>query len=240
MRAKIATVADKGKNDEKAPEISVTEFASNSLFRSLSDEMEQWGLASVMMREHDAESLIEELAEGKTENPALVLVSSDRARELMASESVHFQPLFSLYHVASCTKDLMSPRRRSVSVKELSQMPIAYYNEPLINTLVKQVFGRWWPPKNIVMHSSSMTMVRKAATDGKAVMISDSFTEYLHEGEDDVMTVRIKEAFPSCFGCVTSITKPPTDAQTAFMERLSQMLLAECHSYIARYPSVIE
>lgn len=113
-------------------------------------------------------------------------------------------------------------------------MPLAYYNDPTINELVSELFGGD-VPANVVMHSSNWDAVRRTATSGRAVMISDSFTEYLQPANDTMTTLKIRGTARYLFGCATSRANPPTGAQASYIDTLGDMLRAECRGYLERY-----
>lgn len=78
--------------------------------------------------------------------------------------------------IVACSK-LISSEKTSISIKELSEFSLAYYNDNILNYFVARMPGI---EQQVVMHSSNIDRILSLVKSGKAVTFGDTLTNYIN------------------------------------------------------------
>ncbi len=221
------------------PEIAITTFVSSVILSLMADSIKRWGLSNAAFTERGLPDTIVAFADGSLSAPALVLIPEFEMRRLSLVSDVHFTPLLSLDIMAVCPTTLVSPRRKTLTLKELAQLPLAYNSEPLFSRTIQHMSGET-SLKQVVLVSSSLKAIFGAVDDGRACALSDSLVAYLYDTAPETVTCSIKGTEHAYFGILESWTRPPLPAQRAYIQRFSEMIESELQPYSRQYPLNVE
>lgn len=217
-------------------EITITPFVSNVILNLMAEEVNRWGLSDAFFAERDLTETILELENGRLTGSSLALIPENEVQRLMQSRDVEFSPLFSLEIVAICPTNLVSPRRKTLTLKELSKLPLAYNSEPVFNRTV-QYMTRLVTLENVVLVSSNLQTIDRTVAEGRACALSDSLVAYLREATPDTVTCAIKEAERAYFGVLDSLVRPAHEEQRFYVESFCAMIQEELQAYISQHPA---
>ncbi len=101
------------------------------------------------------------------------------------------------------TKDLLSPRKRSMTVAEVARLPIACYNEPILDAILAEMFAAH-PFQNVIMHASNIPLIDEYVQGGRAVTFSDSFSDFLNPNPSGLLFIPIERSVTFSVGFVHS------------------------------------
>ena len=116
---------------------------------------------------------------GEPKPPAIVCLPDRMLACLLHNPDVEYVPLFRSCMGVVGTKDLLSPRKRSMTVAEVARLPIACYNEPILDAILAEMFAAH-PFQNVIMHVSNIPLIDEYVQGGRAVTFSDSFSDFLN------------------------------------------------------------
>lgn len=236
MRRALSQYRLETPQDGHEMDFSVMPFVTNVVFRLMKDEMKRWDINDASFFERDLRETLMMMEAGTLKDPAFVVILSNEVPCLLSSGNISFKPFLSMDLVAICPRNLISPRRHVLSMKELSALPVAYYKDATINRTIEYL-SHGEGLKNVVLSSSSIDIINEAVANGRACALTDSFSAYLQTRDDDSSVLAIKQSISVMFGFLYLTSRPPSDLQQAYMKRFEQMLNEECRSYINRYPA---
>lgn len=216
-------------------EIPITPFVSNVILNLMTEEVNRWGLANAVFTEHSLHEAIFELTQGKLRGSVLALIPENEVQHITQSADIIFDSLFSLEIVAICPTSLVSPRRKTLTLKELAKLPLAYNSEPVFARTI-QYMARQITLENVVLVSSNLQTIDRAVEQGRACALSDSLVAYLREAAPDTVTCTVKDAERAFFGVLESTAKPAQAEQRAYVESFIKMIKDELQAYINQYP----
>lgn len=238
MRKELARSAekkDRASMEASTVEIPITPFVSAVFLNLMKEKVEHWGLAEATFTEWSFADIVRELESGELGGSALVLVPINELLRVMQSSSILFVPLLSLDIVALCPTNLVSPRRRVLSLKEVAKLPLAYNSEPLFAETIRSMTKNT-TLENVVLVSSSLEAIERTVAAGRACSLGDSLVAYLRETTPNTITCAVKGSALAFFGILESTSKPSQTAQHAYMKRFEAMIKEELCAYTKRHP----
>lgn len=237
MRKELAGSNAKDRVVETTPvEIIITPFVSNVILNLMTDAVNRWDLAHANFSERNLSEILFEFSSGNLSGSALVLIPENDVPGLMQSKELLFTPLFSLEIMAICPTNLVSPRRKTLTLKELAKLPLAYNSEPVFNRTIQHM-TRQTTLENVVLVSSNLLTIDRAVASGRACALSDSLVAYLREAGTNTVTCTVKGAERAYFGVLESKAHPSQHAQRSYVENFCAMINEELEAYINHYPA---
>ena len=133
------------------------------------------------------------------------------------------------------TKDLLSPRKRSMTVAEVARLPIACYNEPILDAILAEMFAAH-PFQNVIMHASNIPLIDEYVQGGRAVTFSDSFSDFLNPNPSGLLFIPIERSVTFSVGFVHSRRAGLEDGAARYVERFRRCIEETCEAYFAKHP----
>ena len=220
---------------QKVAVIWAMPFITTALFSLMKDELDSRGLRRVVLEEKDYESIVSALSEPcRPAVCALVVLTDTEAASMREREDLRFEPLFCSTLGIMASDRLISPRKRSMTVEELVQLPIASYTEPVLDRLVGTLLDGL-KLDEVVMHSSNLAMIYELVDAGNAVTFWDSFSWFADKGTPSRVFVEIEGApsFHVGFAYPTGKPLPPEAADD--LRRFKECIAENCALYIERH-----
>lgn len=214
-------------------------FVASGLFTLMKDILETHDLRNVMLVEKSLPEILDRAADSqrKSSTAAMVVVPDSMNVRLREDLEAVYVPLIRSTIVLAGTKALLSPRKRDYSAEEIARMPIAYYNEPVLETILADMF-RSHPFENVIMHASNLTMINEYVESGRAVTFSDSFSAYVSASGSDILYLPIKDASSFTVGFVYAPKDDLDDRALDYIARFKACIEDACGPYLAKHPLV--
>lgn len=231
MRAFARRVDARGK-----PRVQAMPFVANGLFTLMKNELDARGLREVVLEERGLPGIVHALVRGARDDEGLAMVVLPRKMLhcLLRNPAVAFVPLFEASIVLVGTKELISPKRRSLAVREVAALPIVYFSEPILDGILADMFASC-PFQNVVMHSSNVQMLDEYVANGRAVTFTDSFSAYLDDGSEELLFVPLRDAASFVVGF--AYLKEDMDAHRLdYIARFKECIEEACGPYLAKHP----
>ena len=209
-------------------------FVASGLFTLMKDTLETHALRDVILVEKSLPEILKDAADPTrpSEAAAMVVVPDRMLGCLEENLQAAYVPLFRSNIVIAGTKALLSPRRREYSIEEIARMPIAYYNEPVLETILDDMFHAH-PFENVIMHASNLAMINEYVASGRAVTFSDSFSAYVSANDGETLSLPIKDAASFTVGFVYT---PDTEGFTrSYIDRFRACIESACGPYLAKH-----
>ena len=154
---------------------------------------------------------------------------------LLHNPDVEYVPLFRSCMGVVGTKDLLSPRKRSMTVAEVARLPIACYNEPILDAILAEMFAAH-PFQNVIMHASNIPLIDEYVQGGRAVTFSDSFSDFLNPNPSGLLFIPIERSVTFSVGFVHSRRAGLEDGAARYVERFRRCIEETCEAYFAKHP----
>lgn len=212
-------------------------FVANGLFTLMRESLDEYDLRNVILVEKGMSEILGGIGDPACDRAAaaMVVVPDSALARIAASEKVSFVPLFRSSIVLVGTRALVSPRKRYYTIEEAARLPVAYYNEPVLESILKNMFARH-PFENVIMHASNLQMINEYIESGRAVTFSDAFSAYLSADPGDMLYMPIRHASTFTVGFLYSSVARIDDATLAYIARFKTCIEETCGAYLAKHP----
>ncbi|WP_180326747.1 LysR family transcriptional regulator [Raoultibacter phocaeensis] len=212
-------------------------FAASGLFTLMKDVLEVYGLRDVILVEKSLPEILHDAAAParRSATAAMVVVPDRMLACLEENLEADYVPLFRSNIVIAGTKALLSPRKRAYSIDEIARMPIAYYNEPVLETILGDMFHEH-PFEQVIMHASNLSMINEYVASGRAVTFSDSFSAYMSENDGETLSLPIKGAASFTVGFVYAPDADTDGCTRSYIDRFKSCIEEACGPYLAKHP----
>lgn len=223
--------------DAEKIEVMVMPFVSGGLFSLMKDELYAYGLRDAVLVEKSLPDIVGDLVSGGGEPkpPAIVCLPDRMLACLLHNPDVEYVPLFRSCMGVVGTKDLLSPRKRSMTVAEVARLPIACYNEPILDAILAEMFAAH-PFQNVIMHASNIPLIDEYVQGGRAVTFSDSFSDFLNPNPSGLLFIPIERSVTFSVGFVHSRRAGLEDGAARYVERFRRCIEETCEAYFAKHP----
>lgn len=230
-------IASPGRKPPAEEEVTLhaTAFVSDSLLSLLQNELRLASLDDVQVIEHSYREIVHELEAGTTPNLFALCLPEGEVAELTSIPHVVFRPMFVTEILLVGSSQFIHPDKGAFSLKRVASLPIAYYNDPLLNRIIRDMF-RDEPLKDVRMHSSSLLRISQSIQQGKAVTFSDSLSAYLSEPDEGIACAAIDGAGRFVMGFAYLDDADVAPEALAYMEDFAACFSARCAPYLEQYP----
>lgn len=222
----------------EAVRLAAMPFVASGMFSFMKDQLDAHGLRNVILVEKSFPDIIEDIAQAHegAEALAMIVVPASELDALRNNATIVFTPLFESSVMLMGTKQLISPKRQRFTVEEIVDLPIAYYSEPVLETVLANTFAGK-PFKNILMHASNIELMNEYVQTGKAVTFSDSFSAFtIGNDQGDILFVPIEGAAAFSVGFAHAAARPLDERSAAYTERFKRCIDTVCKSYLVKHP----
>ena len=200
------------------PVLHAAAFVADSLFSLLDRELTAAGLDDVAIIEHSYAEIMGELERGGTDAVFALCLPLDEARELARAPHVAFRPLFLTEIMLAGSSRFIRPGKGAFSLERVAELPVAYYNDAVLNWIVRDMF-RDCPLENVITHASNLTRIANYLTAGKAVTFTDSLSVFLSQPDERLAYAPIEGAARFCMGFAHRSDEAPDAAAGAKLAR---------------------
>jgi DNA-binding transcriptional LysR family regulator len=222
---------------ERKPVLFASPLITINIWELLKRRPRSAALNEVMLIETEPGDFLarsnEELAQ------ALMLTCLDAAgeKQLRQQERFVFEPLFSLQLSIRASRSLLSPRKKQVTIQELSRLPIVCANDA---QLLRQIAGLGLSINdlNIVSIFSNSVAIDEFVARGEAVAFSDSLTAFLRQDSTDQLYLPVKGAKLANIGFVHLAQGTLDSRLRAFYKDFLSFFKSSCHYYLRRFAPV--
>lgn len=213
--------------------LCITPFVGNGFFDMLRPEMDksQIGNDDLILREGCIEDILESFQAGAIDFALLNIPEADYAE---------LRPLLNPTALLVSEIVLMVPRSlmgsvsgKTVTPETLAHLPIAYYNDGVLNRLVEKFSESAGVPKpKLLQHSTNISSIHALVNEGRAVTFSDTFSLTVRNGMKNVVPVPLDppQRFVICF-----LVDPALDdssPQWRYVSRFKEMLYDNHGAYL--------
>lgn len=222
--------------DAQAPEIMVMPFVANAIFTLLRTEMDARGLNEIVPIEKDLPEILENISCHSAASLAMIAVPLSMIPCLLLGPEMTFEPLLESEIILTGSSALISPRKRSFSVAEIAQLPIARYNEPIINKIVGTLFAHCHL-QNVIFHSSNHAILKEHIHAGKAAGFTDSFSAYMLPATENLLYTPIKDTLSFVVGFYYDKRNTLNWQDLRYIEQFKKLIEETCAPYLAKHPT---
>ena len=171
--------------------IYASSFVADSLFFLLDEDIRRSHLNNVRIIERPCDEMIEELRTRPKPCPYALCLPIEDVGLLADVPDVEFRPLFATEILLVGSSQFIHPEKGAFSLDKVAKMPLVYYNDPVLNRIIGDMFaGRVL--ENVITHAASTSRISKYILQGKAVTFSDSLSRFLTEEDGDVAYASIE------------------------------------------------
>lgn len=209
-------------------------YVSNSLFNLLEADIHDNNLDSCSIFELNFPEVITAI---ETNNSlALCNFCIEDLPLIKSNKNIKFTPLFKINLVVLGSKQLLSPGIKDMPPSLLATLPLAYYNDPILNKVVSHLFEEERFSNNkLILHTSNHQKIISLLHEGKAVTFSDTFSSYLVKRKNDIISIPLSPEVSIVIGFMISAHADKPCLQTQYIERFRSMINVRYGSYSKKY-----
>ena len=156
---------------------------------------------------------------------------------LLHNPDVEYVPLFRSCMGVVGTKDLLSPRKRSMTVARGGPAfpSRATTFACILDAILAEMFAAH-PFQNVIMHASNIPLIDEYVQGGRAVTFSDSFSDFLNPNPSGLLFIPIERSVTFSVGFVHSRRAGLEDGAARYVERFRRCIEETCEAYFAKHP----
>ena len=210
-------------------------YVCNSLFDLLRDEMDEYCLCDCIVKEHNLGEIIYRLE--RSSGFALISVLKDNFDEVECS-SLRFVPLFSMEITVLASRLLVEKRAsKTITPQELAELPLAYYNEPVLNCFMGKLFeSAGLQPSGLVQHTTNCDSIRRLLRSGKAATFCDTFSLSARKQAEGVISLKMEPSQEVYVGFLANGKQDERCPENSYMKRFCAMLKTYHGAYLGKHP----
>ncbi len=216
--------------------VYATSYVCNAIYNLLDCELGEYGLDCCTISECELNEIISAIGEGET-SFGLVNILEEDVKLLEEFPYLKFTPLLSMKIIVKASKNLAPDcSNGEITLEQLSELPLAYFNEPVLNKFVKRSFeNAQLEVPTIVLHSTNIGRINTLVKNSKAVTFSDTFTHSVRGVEDEVVYFDLRPSRWFSVGVLESPSLRNNAHQQAYVQRLRALIRFKHRKYISKY-----
>ena len=119
----------------------------------------------------------------------------------------------------------------------MSDLSLAYFNEPVLNKFVKRAFqGPDREAPTIVLHSTNIERINSLVRNSKAVTFSDTFTQSVRKEAEGIISLDLEPASLVFRGaCCENTGLQKSSDQYGYVQRLRALIRYKHRHYLGKY-----
>ena len=233
LRSAVAKdVAGRSRTSFTGLRIAASPFVCNSMFNLLEEEMEEFHLSNCAIREIDYPEIVE-FACG--EGLALCNFRVEDLPAVLGQEDVEFIPLFSIDLVVLASRALVSPNVKEITPPRLASLPLAYYNEQILNCVVSKAIGLAnCDSRDPILHTSNYSKILSLVREGKAATFSDSFSSSIVKRSEGIISIPMNPKVNLAVGFLVGANVNKSGAEYAYIAQFDTMLKLRHGPYLRK------
>jgi DNA-binding transcriptional LysR family regulator len=237
FRKAARRIRKKGSGQDKPVRILVNAFFSVRLLPALSEDLSSINMDNILISEMELTDIVKRVRQKPHESAGMVNTTPSFEDDLPKDDSICFEKLFSIRMMICASTKLLSPRIKVLTRKQLADLPISYYNAPLLKESIKP-FLDYYKPTNIISHTSNEGELFNMAAAGKTALISDTLTAYINRDNRNLVFFPIDKAVFCNVGFIYSLKPEIGEGQRRYIDAVRECLKMQLKNYIKRNPPV--
>ena len=202
------------------------------MFNLLEEEMEEFHLSNCAIREIDYPEIVE-FACG--EGLALCNFRVEDLPAVLGQEDIEFIPLFSIDLVVLASRALVSPNVKEITPPRLASLPLAYYNERILNCVVsKAIELANCDSRDPILHTSNYSKILSLVREGKAATFSDSFSSSIVKRNEGIISIPMNPKVNLAVGFLVGANVNKSGAEYAYIAQFDTMLKLRHGPYLRK------
>lgn len=150
----------------------------------------------------------------------------------------HFEPLVSTEIMLLVSEQSPLARKDIVDKKDICSVPLVYYNEDLLEDILRHLFKNC-DKQDLRLKVSDVHMITQKVKRNEAVTITDSLSTFLYKPSKNLAAVPIKDSVTLTLGILSIPGVKSTANDIAFIDFFKKCLRALCGPYMKLYPNAI-
>lgn len=208
-------------------------FVSDSLFSLLDEDLARLALDEPVIIEEDYPDILAGLNDKRSSKVAALCLPAKELEALRRDRDIAFEPLFEAELVVAGSPDLLPGDTRSVTPGEIAHLPVAYYNDSVLNSLVERLFASC-PLTNVVTHARNQTRIYNYVHTGRTLSFTDSLSVFLSPDRDRIAYRGIEGAEPFTIGFAWARDGAIDEHQLRYIEQFKACVRARCNAYLEK------
>lgn len=220
----------------KTVSVYATSYVCNAIYNLLDKELSEYGLDNCSISECELNEIISAINSGDT-NFGLVNILEEDIDELKEFPYLKFTPFLSMKITVKASKSLASQFPDGmITLEQLSKLPLAYFNEPVLNKFVKRAFGgSGLEYPSLVLHSTNIERIYSLVRNSKAVTFSDTFTQSARKPDDTVLLLELKPSQRFFVGLLESSSLKGNASQFTYVQQLRALIRFKHRHYLSKH-----
>ena len=235
LLAKAASVRLAKAPSNQRARVLMSVFFALDMLKDLDDELVANGFQKPLILEAEATDAIRAIQESPSDTIGVVNVPLGHYDMLPSDGSVVFEELFSSEIMAMANPKFFPPRKRTLSMRDVRDMPLSYPNYPVMSDLADELFAHYHP-RNIVFRSSNVSKIDKSVLAGESVALTDSIMAYLRRDDANRVFVRFDHPVYSNVGFLYSPTEEGMAARRRHMDAIGDYMTSLMGLYVKKHP----
>lgn len=215
--------------------VYATSYVCNAIYSLLDSELNEYGLDNCSISECELNEIISAIDKGDT-SFGLVNILEEDVEQLNEFPYLKFTPILTMRITVKTSKSF-APQypNGAITLEELSKLPLAYFNEPVLNKFVKRAFGESGLEYPLVLHSTNIERIYSLVRSSKAVTFSDTFTQAAREPDDTVLLLELEPSQWFFVGILENASLKNNADQLAYVQQLRALIRFKHRHYLSKY-----
>lgn len=217
--------------------VYATSYVCNAIFNLLDNELSEYGLDNCTISECELNEIISAIDRGETSFGLVNILEKD-VKQLEEFPYLQFTPLLSMRITVRASKNLApTPSPNGVlTLEQLSKLPLAYFNEPVLNKFVKRAFEESdLECPTLILHSTNIERIHALVRSSKAVTFSDTFTQSVRKWSDDTLLLDLEPSQWFHVGVLEGPALKNNTGQRAYVQQLRALIGFKHRHYLSKY-----
>ena len=209
-------------------------YVSNSLFNLLEQDIHNNKFDSCSVFEINFPEVITAL---ESDNSlALCNFCVDDLELIKSNKNIEFIPLFMMNLVVLASRELVSPSIKEMPPHILAKLPLAHYNDPVLNKIVSHLFEKENSHDGkLLLRTTNHQKIISLLREGKAVTFSDTFSSHIIKRKGDIISIPMNPPVTVAIGFMINSHVGKQSAQIEYIKQFKTMLDIRYGTYIKRH-----
>ena len=216
--------------------VYATSYVCNAVYNLLDSELSEYGLDNCLINECELNEIITALERGETTFGLVNILEKD-VKQLEAYPYLRFTPFLAMEITVKASKSIASRfPGGTITMEQLSKLPLAHFNEPVLNRFVERIFKEsTLECPTLVLHSTNIGRINSLVQSSKAVTFSDTFTYSAGQQDDNIPTLVLEPLQRFYVGVLESPALKSSVHQYAYVRQLLALIKFKHRHYLSKH-----
>lgn len=212
-----------------------TPYICTRLFSLLEKDMENVGLVGYSVQEADYPEILQYT--NRKDTLVVCNVHSGLLGDITKRADIKFIPLLSSDLRVLGSTSLLPEKGACVGPELFSTLPVAYYNDPMLNCIAEEIFRIGGSDTDaVVLHSSNASKILSLVKDSKAVTFTDTFSLLLSPAHENMRAQKFDEKITFYVGFIVGNSFNCDTPQGRFINRFQNIMNTRYRAYMSKHP----